>query len=838
MPGRLGEGQPRQDTTARADFKLQCSTNRVYCQEKSPKTLVGAAIGAIMSQAIPVFPCNPDKTPLTKNGFHDASTDPEKIGAWWTANPHALIGMPTGEPSGLWVLDIDSYKPGVSEAFAKIILENGELPKTKTQQTQHGGTHYFFKYRGKIKSRNGYLAKGIDVKAEGGYVCLYEEWDDTPAADAPEWLIHLATSDKTAKTPPQNPLNGNSTAYALKALEEECRIIRSTPPDTCRNEKANKAAFTLGQLVAGGCLSRSLVENSLYDAARAAGLTETEIPKTIKSGLDAGEQHPRTAPGRDTCDTTENIVSHGKTSIDNGLYTCDACDTTLEDKKTITLPDPPLESFHPSIQDAILNIAKCKRCPVEVPLSAFLALAAGLIGRSRQILIKKGWSEPGNLFLGLLATSGTGKGPGQTVVFNAVYKVEKISQAKYQKEMAEFEAEYMAWQKAKDPELPKPTPPHRKDIILDDWTIESTADSLLSNPKGVLLTRDELSGLFMDLDKYSGEKGSTKTKLMTAYDAKVPWKITRVNANRNGYIPNPCLSLYGGIQPAVACKIFSDQDQLSGFLGRFDFIQATQKEPPTFTSDEESETTIQTIEKLCYELDKLKLTPDGSSKYIGVSHEAKALFIKWHDELAFESWLSNDETETSLLSKVRARGLRICLILHCLESVLNEKSEMTAISHETMARALKLMDWLRLHTQATWQMLKQKACAPTGQEVRIAEAIINIQSSIKDGWLSTRDITEQANKGQDSRFFIPSDKVGRICIALGLEKKATRTARGFLITPENLLSLSNLLPSKHPSQVSQVSQANKEGLSDATLQKTMCHQCHTEEEENTDVEFF
>jgi hypothetical protein len=56
----------------------------------------------------PVFPCNPlNKRPLTEHGFKDASTDPFQIRKWWGANPNAMIGVPTGAASGVWVLDID-----------------------------------------------------------------------------------------------------------------------------------------------------------------------------------------------------------------------------------------------------------------------------------------------------------------------------------------------------------------------------------------------------------------------------------------------------------------------------------------------------------------------------------------------------------------------------------------------------------------------------------------------------------------------------------------------------------------------------------------------------------
>ena len=59
------------------------------------------------SQGLPVFPCKPDKTPYTTHGFKDATTDETQIHMWWAAWPEAMIGIPTGGCSGLWVLDID-----------------------------------------------------------------------------------------------------------------------------------------------------------------------------------------------------------------------------------------------------------------------------------------------------------------------------------------------------------------------------------------------------------------------------------------------------------------------------------------------------------------------------------------------------------------------------------------------------------------------------------------------------------------------------------------------------------------------------------------------------------
>ncbi len=74
-------------------------------------------------RGIPVFPCNPSiekkitKSPMLPKklgaggkqigGLYLATTGPEQIKKWWTRWPQALIGVPTGEKSGVCVIDLD-----------------------------------------------------------------------------------------------------------------------------------------------------------------------------------------------------------------------------------------------------------------------------------------------------------------------------------------------------------------------------------------------------------------------------------------------------------------------------------------------------------------------------------------------------------------------------------------------------------------------------------------------------------------------------------------------------------------------------------------------------------
>ena len=87
--------------------------------------------------------------------------------------------------------------------------------------------------------------------------------------------------------------------YGAKALQGELAAVRSAQPGT-RNATLNRAAFSLGQLLAGGALNcgRWPLEDELLAAALACGLPEEEARKTITSGLDKGAQSPRSVPER------------------------------------------------------------------------------------------------------------------------------------------------------------------------------------------------------------------------------------------------------------------------------------------------------------------------------------------------------------------------------------------------------------------------------------------------------------------------------------------------------------------------------------------------------------
>jgi hypothetical protein len=135
-------------------------------------------------QGTAVFPCRPDsKAPLTAHGFKDATTSQPLVRYWWRKWPEALIGLPTGH--GLVVVDVDPRSGGT--------LDPG-WPDTLTARTRSGGRHLYYASRETVPCSVGRLARGVDIRGEGGYVILPPspgwEWLDPEAAVAelPDWM--------------------------------------------------------------------------------------------------------------------------------------------------------------------------------------------------------------------------------------------------------------------------------------------------------------------------------------------------------------------------------------------------------------------------------------------------------------------------------------------------------------------------------------------------------------------------------------------------------------------------------------------------------------------------
>lgn len=257
------------------------------------------ALGDIAAQMPwPVFACNAEKQPVVATGYKAASRDMLTILEQFARPAAAMIGVPTGDASGLLVIDID-IKNG-QNGGAWLDANADALPSTRTHKTRSGGLHLVFKMPTGFDIRNSAsrIAPGVDVRGNGGYVIMppspgYSIADSSEPADMPLWLIRACMRTETP-APIQRPQERHER-YTQAAIDGEVLAVMRAPEGT-RNDTLNKAAVKLGTLVAAGQISRSAAEDELVRAGQMAGLDVRECEATVKSGLDFGVGHPREMP--------------------------------------------------------------------------------------------------------------------------------------------------------------------------------------------------------------------------------------------------------------------------------------------------------------------------------------------------------------------------------------------------------------------------------------------------------------------------------------------------------------------------------------------------------------
>ncbi len=271
-------------------------------------SLTQSALWLVQEMRLPVFACGHDKRPVTQHGFQDATHDAVEIQRQFASPGAAMIGVPTGDTSGFFCLDLDVKNGGGGLEW--LAANQHRLPDTRRHKTRSGGVHLLFAMpQGRIiRNSAGRIAAGVDVRGNGGYIIAppspgYLVDEAMAPAPAPAWLLDLIDPPKAPEAPRPAPAprqSGDGTRYGMTALDNECQAILSAA-DGAKHDTLNRAAFSIGGLVAAG----ELIEGPAFAALASAlaGIRHRceDYPaaqKTLAGAFRAGMAKPREAPPR------------------------------------------------------------------------------------------------------------------------------------------------------------------------------------------------------------------------------------------------------------------------------------------------------------------------------------------------------------------------------------------------------------------------------------------------------------------------------------------------------------------------------------------------------------
>jgi hypothetical protein len=272
---------------------------------------------------------SPGKHPRLEDGVKGASRDPVVIDGWWERWPDAHLGVATGAPSGVWVLDVDTGDDVDGAAdLARLEAAHGALSALRAR-TGSGGQHLFFAFderagelRNRARLKIAGQKTGLDVRATGGYVVAAPsghvsggryEWIHRQVPEpAPGWLLDLLLAPAPV-SPPSLPLLASAPSddrqgkYLARVLQDQAERILSAPVGG-RHPAIVAAAHKVGMyLHHWPTFEQDAVVLALIDAACAAGKDRADAERAVRQMVAVGQGHPKSIdwkapPSRDDDD--------------------------------------------------------------------------------------------------------------------------------------------------------------------------------------------------------------------------------------------------------------------------------------------------------------------------------------------------------------------------------------------------------------------------------------------------------------------------------------------------------------------------------------------------------
>jgi Protein of unknown function (DUF3987) len=360
-------------------------------------------------------------------------------------------------------------------------------------------------------------------------------------------------------------------------------------------------------------------------------------------------------------------------------------------------PDFPLEVF-PRVAVRIINeVSAAVNCPKDYAAVAAIGVSSIAVAGRVRLLIKRGWTVSASTYVAYIAPPGDGKTAPLSIMRGPLDAWESTKRK-------EWEAVTAVWEQTEENEGDeKPPAPILDRRVASNTTMESLLIVLRDNPNGIILIKNELSGLFTGMNQYKGGKGDDRQQFIDLWDG-VPIHRDRKSDKECPFIhiEKPFLSILGTLQPAVVPLLHGDDGRRAGGLrlrdglfDRFLLSWACPREDTGETWAEVSDSAVAGWEGLITKL--LNLSEDALAR---PTEGAREVWVNFTRELAAER---NSGTLPDLLreqwAKMKTYVLRLGVVLHSLRWAAGEVTELASLDGETLSRAVKLVRYFMGHAR-------------------------------------------------------------------------------------------------------------------------------------------
>ncbi|CCH55889.1 hypothetical protein BN8_05186 [Fibrisoma limi BUZ 3] len=394
----------------------------------------------------------------------------------------------------------------------------------------------------------------------------------------------------------------------------------------------------------------------------------------------------------------------------------------------------PPSSIPEKLRPWLTDIANRMKCPLDYVASAAIVMISSLIGTRLAIKPKQkdNWTVVPNLWGAVIGDPSTKKTPSVSEVFKPLKQLARQAAEDHKQRLQEYEAQHLQYemqkkiyQKQEQDRLSgkpvktfiayptEPQKPTEKRYWSNDVTVEKLAELLNDNPTGLLIERDELTGLLAGWDRLGREQD--RAFYLEAWNGYGLYTSDRIGRGTI-HVPHLCVSLFGGIQPAKLLGYLQaatgfDND---GFVQRLQLAVYPDKPQWEYTDeypDKQArdiaykvvqQLAISDLTKYGYEADEYNRYP-----YTHFDNEAQEIFKEW-----YINWETNVlPNETGLLlehfAKYPSLIASVALIFHLISCV--EEDSSTASSKLVSAQAVRMaVNWciyLQSHARRIYGLL-------------------------------------------------------------------------------------------------------------------------------------
>jgi hypothetical protein len=450
----------------------------------------------------------------------------------------------------------------------------------------------------------------------------------------------------------------------------------------------------------------------------------------------------------------------------------------------------PIGVFSPALGKWILNVSASIGCSNDYVIAGLLAAASAAAGKKYKAIVKDGFDQYGNIFIGIIGQPSTGKTPALERMTKPLYELQDKLQMEFWEELKSHQSSKLVQKamkvddgaktkkgKTKKPKLEDsakatgggvviPIVPYKEreilpimkpQLITSNTTFEALVEILKYNRTGILIHTDELNSLFAGFNQYKGGSGNDLPNFLSL------WSNADINYNRRGWdgpvcIKDPFATLIGGIQP----YLFQSLNKLQGigFIDRFLWLSDDSFFPSEQPLDLEQYSRYSDFIKQLGQRDCVDYGEQREPRVVRFQQEAFHDFYIWQKKLFEEMKMDGFPFELrGPWGKMGNYIPRLCLLFHLLGNYPSRPINDT-IDKESIRKAILAAEYFMDQAEKVQSLLAQSL--PVFQRNKLLDFIR------KNGSVTLRDVY--------------TNKVGGISNAAEAERIAKECVEDQLIT--------------------------------------------------------